>query len=248
VFGIDEAIAGVVEGGSLLLVLAVGVLLGLRHASDPDHLVAVSTLVATEPRRAVRRAALLGLAWGAGHATTLLVCGLPIVLVGRYLPEPVQAGAEALVGVVIAVLALRLLLVWRRGGFHAHAHAHGGLVHRHLHPHAAGGGAEPQRPHVHEHRLLRSPAQAFALGLIHGAAGSAAVGVLLLASIQSRATAVAALVLLALATAVSMAVLSSGLGYVLARAPVRRRLERLAPVLGCAGAVFGVWYAVAAVA
>ncbi len=240
VFGLDEYIAGLGDGGSLLVVVAAALLLGLRHAADPDHLVAVSTLVARESRRPVRRSTLVGLSWGAGHGTTLVAFGLPIVLFGRHLPERLQVAAEALVGVVIIVLAVRLLVMWRRGGFHAHDHAHGSVVHRHLHPHAATAG------HEHDHALLRSPSQAYALGLVHGAAGSAAVGILLLASIGDRGVALLALVIFAAGTAASMAALSSGFGYVLGRAPVRRRLERLVPALGAASLAFGIWYVAAA--
>jgi hypothetical protein len=81
---------------------------------------------------------------------------------------------------------------------------------------------------------------------VHGAAGSAAVGVLLLAGIESQGVALLALAVFALGTALSMAVVSSGLGYVLGRAPVRRRLERLVPALAAASLAFGVWYALAA--
>jgi ABC-type nickel/cobalt efflux system permease component RcnA len=240
VFGLDEYIAGFGDEASLLVVVAVALLLGLRHATDPDHLVAVSTLVATERPSAARRSTALGAAWGAGHATTLALFGLPIVLLGKYLPEPLQRASEVLVGVVIAALALRLLLLWRRGRFHTHAHAHGEVVHRHLHRHAE------TRAHAHEHPLLRSRRQAYGLGLLHGAAGSAAVGVLLLAGIENQRVALLALAVFALGTALSMAVVSSGLGYVLGRPPVRRRLERLVPVLAAASLAFGVWYALAA--
>ena len=239
-FGLDEYIAGVGDEASLLVVVAVALLLGLRHATDPDHLVAVSTLVATETPSATRRSTVLGAAWGAGHATTLALFGLPIVLLGRYLPEPLQRASEVLVGVVIAVLAARLLLLWRRGRFHAHVHVHGEVVHRHVHRHAESD------QHTHEHPLLRSRRQAYALGLVHGAAGSAAVGVLLLAGIQNQGVALLALAVFALGTALSMAAVSSGLGYVLGRAPVRRRLERLVPALAAASLAFGVWYALAA--
>ena len=86
VFGLDQWVESLGRGGSPAVVLAVAVLLGLRHASDPDHLVAVSTLVAGDPHRPWRRASRLGLAWGLGHATTLVALGIPIVLFGRYLP------------------------------------------------------------------------------------------------------------------------------------------------------------------
>ncbi len=139
-FGLDEQLSHVGGGGSLLVVLAVALLLGLRHATDPDHLAAVSTLIASDPEDGTRCAGRLGISWGLGHATTLIALGLPIVLLGTYLPEPVQRGAEAAVGLVIMALALRLLVRWRRGHFHAHLHRHGDVQHRHLHPHAEHPG------------------------------------------------------------------------------------------------------------
>jgi len=242
VFGLDEAIAGL-GGGGPLVVLAVALLLGLRHATDPDHLVAVSTLVTSERERPARRATILGLSWGLGHATTLLAFGLPIVLFGRYLPEPAQRVAEALVGVVIVVLAVRLLVRWRQGGFHSHSHSHShdreGVVHRHLHAHQLAA-------HVHEHRPLRSPAQAYGIGCLHGAGGSAGVGVLLLASIPDAREAIAALAVFAGATALSMGLLSALLGCALAAPAVERRLQRLVPVLAGASLLFGAWYGAAA--
>jgi high-affinity nickel permease len=242
--GLDHYISHLGSGNSLAMVLAVALLLGLRHAADPDHLAAVSTLIASEPEAGTRRAALLGLAWGLGHATTLLLFGLPIVFFHSYLPGLVQRGAELLVGVVIAALAIRLLVSWRRGRFHAHAHRHGDLEHRHLHPH--GQRARHSRLHEPEIRLGRSPRQAYAIGLVHGMGGSAGVGVLLLAGIPGRVAAAAALTLFAIAAAASMATLSSGLGYALTHGPVMRRRLALAPGLGVVTLAFGVWYTLSA--
>src|SRR6266511_1377573 len=115
--GLDEWMAGFSDGTTLVIVVGVAILLGLRHASDPDHLAAVTTLIASKRQQGARSAAALGLAWGAGHATTLFLFGLPIVLYRAYLPAPVQSGAETLVGVVIAALAVWLLVRWRRGAF-----------------------------------------------------------------------------------------------------------------------------------
>jgi ABC-type nickel/cobalt efflux system permease component RcnA len=229
VFGLDHWIAHFSDGTTLALVVLVAIVLGLRHASDPDHLAAVTTLIATGRDRAARQAARLGLSWGLGHATSLFAFGLPIVLFKSYLPEPVQAGAETSVGVLIALLALWLLVRWRRGLFHLH-HDHGDT-----HAHGSGGRLR-----------ARSPLQAFGIGLVHGMGGSAGVGVLLVASIHDRAVAVAALGLFALCTALSMAALSTGWGVALTSAPMRRSLARVAPVLGCTSLAFGVWYALAA--
>ena len=100
-FGLDHYLASFSDGTTLVLVVAVAILLGLRHATDPDHLAAVTTLLASTERRA-RDAARLGLAWGAGHALTLFALGVPIVLYRAYLPETVQRAAETAIGFLIA--------------------------------------------------------------------------------------------------------------------------------------------------
>ena len=110
---LDAWLAGLSDGAPLLVALAVAFALGLRHASDPDHLVAVTSLVAAD-RGDVRGAARLGAWWGLGHATTLLVVGLPLIASKEALPVWVERGAETAVGVVIVVLGARLL-VRRRG-------------------------------------------------------------------------------------------------------------------------------------
>jgi high-affinity nickel permease len=219
-FGLEERIAGLSGGASIWIVVAVAVLLGLRHATDPDHLAAVTTLVAGGKDRAVRRAGELGLAWGLGHATTLFTFGVPVLLLHAFLPERVQQGAETAIGLVIIYLAARLLLRWRRGDLRFHAH-----------------------PQAH---IARTRKAAFAIGLVHGTGGSAGVGVLLLASIQSRPLAVISLALLAIFTAASMSLLSTGFGLTLVAVPARSAFGTIAPALGTLSLVFGIWYATAA--
>ena len=149
-FGLDDTIAGFSDGTTVLLVMLVAILLGLRHASDPDHLAAVTTLIASGRERAGRAAAKLGLAWGLGHGTTLFIFGLPIVLFDKYLPERALQLAETAIAAVIVLFALRLLLRWRRGFFHAHEH--GGTE---------VGGFRPLRTHAenprhnHPHRVRK---------------------------------------------------------------------------------------------
>ena len=235
------------QGAGLALLAAV--LLGLRHATDPDHLTAVSTLVLGDHRRGTHRAAALGLAWGAGHAATLFLCGLPVLLFGRALPEPVTRVAELSIGVLIAGLAVRLYLRWRRGSFHSHPHAHQQILHAHPHVHELRSPADhgPAHGHAHAESLGRSPLAAFGIGLLHGAGGSAAVGVLLLGAMSGRAHGVLALALFAAATALSMALVSAGFGWAVTRGTMTLRLERCVPFFAAAGAAFGVWFAAAAV-
>jgi ABC-type nickel/cobalt efflux system permease component RcnA len=231
----------------VLPALGVALLLGLRHASDPDHIAAVATLAVAGERRGPRAAAALGLAWGLGHGVTLLVLGLPVVLADVQLPEAIQRLAELGVGVVIVFLGARLVLRWRRGELHAHPHPHGERWHAHPHFHAHAGHAHAgQLGHSHrghEHAHARSPLAAFGIGLVHGVGGSAAAGVLVLATMESRAAAALALAVFAGGTAVTMACASGALGLALAAGPLAQRLERLAPALGLAGVVFGAWYA-----
>jgi hypothetical protein len=220
VFGLDDMIANLSDGTTLGIVMAVAVLLGLRHATDPDHIAAVAAVAAGSREQGGRKSARLGLAWGSGHALTLFAFGLPIVLFAAYLPGRVQQGAETLVGLVIIALAVWLLARWRRGQFDA----------------ASGLNADD----------ARTPRQAFGVGLLHGIGGSAGVGAILLATIDDRALAVAGLVVLAGFTAVSMALLTTGFGATLAQRPIQRSLTRVIPVLGVASLGFGAWYALGA--
>ena len=224
-FGLDDWLAGLTESASVGIVLLVAALLGLRHATDPDHIAAVTTLVASGREHAARSAARLGAWWGAGHAITLVVFGIPILLAERYLPERVQQGAETAVAALIVFLGLRLIVRWRHGYFDLHAHPH------------------PEREHRHS---VRTPLGAFGIGLVHGMGGSAGVGLLLLAAIPSETIAVASLLLLALFTAVSMTLVTVGFGLTLTSRPVAAASNTLVPVLGAVSLAFGLWYAAAA--
>jgi cytochrome c biogenesis protein CcdA len=220
VFGLDERIASFSSGTTLLIVVGVSILLGLRHASDPDHLAAVTTMIASGRDRAAHHAARLGFTWGLGHATTLFVFGVPVVLYSAYLPEPAQKAAETTVGFIIVLLALMLLARWRRGHY--------------------------RQTTPHSHTSGRTSLQAYGIGLVHGMGGTAGVGLLLLATIDSRPLAIVCLAVFAFGTAVSMTMLSTGLGFAFSRFPVRRSFDRLAPALGTVSLLFGVWYALGA--
>ena len=151
-FGLDDWIAGFSDSASVAVVLFVGVLLGLRHATDPDHIAAMTTLVASGRERAARSAARLGTWWGIGHGITLVLFGVPILLAERFVPERVQQGAETAVAALIVFLAIRLLVRWRHGYFDLHAHPHSEQEHRHQ---------------------VRTPLGALGIGLVHGIGGSA---------------------------------------------------------------------------
>jgi len=159
--------------------------------------------------------------------------------VRSYLPDVVERSAEALIGVIIVALAARLLVRWRRGAYHVHLHAHDGHSHAHVHSHAHETG------HGHAH-AVRTPRQAFTIGLVHGVAGSAGVAVLLIAAIPSTMLACVALVVLVAGCTLSMTLLSAVVGRALDAAGARRRFARAIPALGSLALAFGAWYFVAA--
>lgn len=237
--GIDGWLEGFMHGhGSVALVLVVSLALGLRHATDPDHLAAVTTLIASEEERnQVKKASLMGLLWGLGHGTTLVLIGLPLVLVGRFLPEVVVQAAEVTIGLIIVLLAARLLLRWRQGLFHAHTHVHDGDTHRHVHSHSEDSSHE----HAHA-RPLRTPLSSYGVGLVHGIGGSGGLTLLLLSTISDKIEAAVALLLFAAGTAVSMSVLSTAFGLAISGGPIARNFGRVAPALGVLSMAFGGWY------
>jgi ABC-type nickel/cobalt efflux system permease component RcnA len=239
--GLDAWITGLFEGAPLLVALALAFVLGLRHASDPDHLVAVTSLVAVEGGDS-RAAARLGAFWGLGHAATLLVIGLPLIALKSELPGWLEGGAEKAVGVVIVLLAGRVSWKWLRGDYRIGRHGHGAASdidpaarHRHLRR-----GEQPDHRHLH----VRTPRQAFAIGLLHGLAGTGAVVVVLIAALPTQLEAAAALAVFAPMSIVSMAGFTGAFAWLLTRPiiePVYRTV--LIPALGLFGLLFGLWYA-----
>ena len=237
---VDAWLIGLFDGAPLLVALGLAFVLGLRHASDPDHLVAVTSLVAADDGD-TRAATRLGAWWGLGHATVLLGIGIPLIAFKTELPGWLENGAEKAVGVVIILLALRVGAKWIRGDYRASSHEHHGTVRDDSHPsrvrHLRKGGTE------HAHRHVRTPQQAFAIGTLHGLAGTGAVALLLIAALPTRLEAIAALAVFAPMSILSMALCTAAFAWMLTR-PVIEPLYRavVIPALGVFGLMFGLWY------
>jgi sulfite exporter TauE/SafE len=231
---LDALLQGLFAGATLPVALLVAFLLGLRHASDPDHLVAVTSLVAAEDGN-TRKAASLGAWWGVGHATSLLALGVPLIAFKAQLPAWLETSAEKAIGVVILVLAARVIFKWARGDYRAGAHAHesGHSRRRHL-----------RRGGEHRHVKVRTRGQAVMIGLLHGLAGTGAVVVLLIAALPTQFEAALALAVFAPMSVVSMAACTAAFAWILTRPlvePVYRSV--LIPGLGLFGVMFGLSYA-----
>jgi ABC-type nickel/cobalt efflux system permease component RcnA len=164
---------------SIVAVLAIGGLLGLRHAFEPDHLAAVSTLATRPGGRRLWSAARLGLIWGLGHTVTVGAVALLVLVLGVQLPARLWPAAELVVAGLLVLLGS--IVIWRyvRGRWHMHAHAHTTAApapHFHLHSHAA----DPSHGHAHATVDAR---RSLGFGVAHGLAGSGAIAALLVAAV-----------------------------------------------------------------
>ena len=195
----DEWLAGFFDGAPLLVALLIAFVLGLWHASDPDHLVAVTSLMASD-QADTRAAARLGAWWGTGHAVTLIVIGAPLIVFKTELPATLESGAEKAVGVVILVLAARVIFKWMRGDYRSAPHEH-----RRPGPACARPAPLPGLGRPLTHPAARTPTQAFAIGTLHGLAGTGAIVLLLVAALPTRLEAAAALAVFAPMSVISMA-------------------------------------------
>jgi high-affinity nickel-transport protein len=249
----------------LLSVLFLGFFLGMRHATDADHVIAVTTMVSRQ--RSVRSAAWTGVLWGIGHTVTILAVGGAIVLFGLVIPPRVGLGMEFSVAIMLILLGILTLTgvtgrmhearaadhrAGDHGDPHAHAHAHGDYVHSHVHGHAPDthGHAEGATPQARLDRALgRFGAyqllRPLVVGLIHGLAGSAAVALLVLATIRDPWWAVGYLLVFGIGTIAGMMLITAAVAVPFAATAGRFAwLNRhLATVSGVLSLAFGVWMA-----
>jgi High-affinity nickel-transport protein len=206
-----------------------GSLLGMRHALEPDHLAAVSTLVTGE--RSNWKAALLGACWGLGHTFSLLVAGVVLVVLRADMPERLSNVFEFCVALMLIGLGLRAIYLAAREGSAGpvHAHHHGHVTHVHE-------GA-PAHIHIGTWTLARRP---LLVGAVHGLAGSGALTALVLATLPSTTARITYMVVFGLGSTLGMAMLSGLLGWPLAHLGQRRGLARaLSLAVGCISTILG---------
>ena len=209
-----------------------GSLLGMRHALEPDHLAAVSTLVTTE--RTGYKAALLGICWGLGHTLSLVAVGTALVILRAEMPARVSDLFEFCVALMLIGLGLRAIYLAAREGpaGPVHAHHHGGRLH--VHPGA------PAHIHIGAWTLARRP---LIVGAIHGLAGSGALTALVLATLPSTAARLSYMVLFGVGSTLGMTAMTGLLGWPLARAGSHPALVRgISFAVGCVTTALGlIW-------
>ena len=209
-----------------LAILAIGFFLGMRHATDPDHVIAVSTIVSRE--RSIAKAALIGILWGLGHTLTILAVGAAIILFGLAIPTRVGLSMEFCVGlmlILLGVLNLTGAVKWISekfspahppvAGEHAHLHEHDAKLHFHWHSHGRAAehhGESLEPPEALERFVGLGWYQALRpllVGIVHGLAGSAAVALLVLSAIREPKWAVLYLLVFGIGTVAGMMLITS---------------------------------------
>lgn len=187
---------------SLYAAFGLGLILGIKHALDADHVIAVSTIV-TE-HRSFKWASLIGAFWGLGHTVTLFMVGLLVIGLRLTVPIRLALGLEFLVALMLVFLGVSILWrSFRQERLHAHTHAHNPETHTHFHLHER---SEEDHSHSHPFRAMRKP---FVVGMVHGLAGSAALMLLVLTTIPSPLAGLAYIVIFGIGSVGGMLALSS---------------------------------------
>jgi ABC-type nickel/cobalt efflux system permease component RcnA len=227
-------------------VLLLGILMGMKHALEADHVAAVASLVIRS--RSLPEAVRMGVAWGLGHTLTLLAVGAVVVSLDRALPEHFALMLEFAVGLMLIWLGADVLrrLARDRVHFHSHRHDEGEVVHFHAHSHR-GDAAPTHARSRHEHRHVAGaaglPVRALAIGLMHGMAGSAALILLTLGQLDTLPTALAYMALFGLGSMLGMAALSAVLALPMLHAArqLTRAQHAVSAVVGLATLGLGGW-------
>ncbi|HWO42858.1 MAG TPA: sulfite exporter TauE/SafE family protein [Candidatus Eisenbacteria bacterium] len=221
---------------SVVAAFGLGLILGVQHALDPDHLIAVSTIVSEQKN--LKWASLIGAFWGLGHTATLFAVGLVVIGLRVSIPDRFALGLELLVAIMLVFLGLRILWqAFKVEKIHLHTHTHNPETHAHFHVHE---NPKDDHGHAHPFKSMRRP---FVVGMVHGLAGSAALMLLVLGTIDSALAGLGYILVFGLGSVGGMLVLSGliGLPFVLTarRFTVLNRWIRV--LAGFASIVFGLF-------
>lgn len=233
---------------NIFVILSLGLVFGLKHATEVDHVVAVTTIVSRHKN--VFRSAVVGGLWGMGHTASLLVVAVIVLSLRIAIPEVVSAWLEF--GVAIMIIGLGVSALWRAlrksGHVHVHKHDHDGLSHTHVHFHEHETKHEPTARSQHTHNVSRVGWKPVLVGMVHGLAGSGALTLLVLTQIGSPWLGLLYVLTFGLGSIVGMLLMSAliGLPFAIASAKLTHIHHGLQTAAAVLSICFGVWYAFSA--
>jgi len=229
---------------SALATLSLGLVFGLKHATEVDHVIAVTTIVSEQ--RKLWRAALVGVLWGTGHTASLVVIGVIVLVLHVAIPDSVSDWLEFCVALMIILMgATAFYTAFRqRRSIHVHQHQHDGYTHAHLHFHDEETPHEDV-PHTHSHSVRHVGLKPMLVGVMHGLAGSATLTLLVLSQITSAFIGILYLLVFGLGSIVGMLLMSGlvGLPFVFSARKLGNAHYALQTAAGALSVCFGLWYA-----
>src|SRR5690242_19708472 len=240
--------AGMLENSNTLGIMAIlglGLVFGLKHATEVDHVVAISTIVSRHKN--IFRSAFVGALWGAGHTASLMAIAIVVLWFRIAIPERVSGWLEF--GVALMIIGLGVSALWRAlrrdGQMHVHQHTHGGLAHTHVHFHEHETRHERSAPSQHSHRVSRIGWKPVMVGMMHGLTGSGALTLLVLTQISSAWVGLLYVLTFGFGSIAGMLLMSGliGLPFALTSRKLTHAHQGLQTVAAILSICFGIWYA-----
>jgi ABC-type nickel/cobalt efflux system permease component RcnA len=218
----------------LLSILGLGFVLGIKHAIEPDHVIAVSTIASQSKK--LLRSSLAGVFWGIGHTATLFIIGIILIVMKGEIPEKWAMSLEFLVGIMLVYLGITTILSFKN--IHLHNHEHDGDLHKHIHSHDHSG----THHHHHQHKKV-SYGKSMFIGLVHGLAGSGAMVVLTMSTVNSALEGAIYILIFGAGTVIGMLFFTTLIGIPFVFSAKKFSLnKRLTQVTGAISTVFGIYY------
>jgi len=219
---------------SLLSTLAFGFILGIKHAIEPDHVIAVSTIASRSKK--LWRSSLAGVFWGIGHTATLFIVGLVLILMNGEIPDKWAMSLEFLVGIMLVYLGITSILSFKN--IHTHEHEHDGELHKHFHSHKY----DSEHEHKHQHKDVFYM-KSMLVGLVHGLAGSAAMTLLTMSTVKSVWEGAVYILVFGVGTVVGMLLFTTVIGIPFVISAKKIKINKaLTQITGVISTAFGFYY------
>ncbi len=215
-------------------ILALGFILGIKHAIEPDHVIAVSTIASKSKK--LWHSSLAGVFWGIGHTLTLFIVGIIVILMKGEIPEKLAMSLEFLVGIMLVYLGVKTIISFKN--VHVHQHQHDGELHKHVHSHQNSG----EHDHQHEHKKA-SYVKSMLIGLVHGLAGSGAMVLLTMSTVKNVGEAAIYIFIFGAGTVIGMLFFTTIIGIPFVLSKKRGNISgTLGIATGVISTIFGLYY------